>query len=54
MSATKDGIAEFGFIPCYINRKGAPEPLTSYEQAKEVMNYVRPISKEEGLSIQMA
>lgn len=53
MSATKEGITEFGFVPCYINKQGAPEPLTGYEQAKEIIDYVGQISQEEGLSIQM-
>lgn len=53
MSATKEGITEFGFVPCYINKQGAPEVLTSYEQAKEIIDYVAQISEEEGLSIQM-
>lgn len=43
MSATKEGITEFGFVPCYINKRGAPEPLTGYEQAKEIIDYVGQI-----------
>jgi len=54
MSATKEGITAFGFVPCYINKQGAPEPLTDYEQAKEIMDYVQQISEEEGLTIQLA
>ena len=51
MIVTKEGIAEFGFVPCYINKAGAPEILTNYEDAKEVIDYVQQISEEQGLKI---
>ena len=53
MTATKEGITEFGFVPCYINKQGAPEILKTYEEAKEVIDYVEQISKEQKLSIQL-
>lgn len=51
MSADKNGITEFGFVPCYINKKGAPEVLKTYEEAKEIMDYVQQISREQKLEI---
>lgn len=51
MTADKNGITEFGFVPCYINKMGAPEVLTRYEDAKEIMDYVQQISEEQKLSI---
>ena len=51
MIATKEGITEFGFVPCYINKAGAPEILTTYEEAKEVIDYVQQISEEQGLKV---
>lgn len=51
MNITKEGITEFGFVPCYINKAGAPEILDTYEKAKDVMEYVMQISKEEGFDI---
>lgn len=51
MKADKGGITEFGFVPCYINRQGAPEALTTYDEAKEVIDYVAQINMEEGLPI---
>lgn len=53
MTATKEGITEFGFVPCYINKAGAPEILTAYEDAIEVMDYVQQISEEQKLKIQL-
>lgn len=53
MEITKEGVSEFGFVPCYINKKGAPEVLTTYEEAKEVIEYVRQISEEEKLHIRL-
>lgn len=53
MVATKEGITQFGFVPCYINKQGAPEILDTYEKAKEIIDYVAQISEEEGLSIHM-
>lgn len=54
MTATQDGITEFGFVPCYINREGAPEALSTYEEAKEVMDYVQQISEEQDLHIRLS
>ena len=51
--ATKEGITEFGFVPCYINKQGAPEILKTYEEAKEVIDYVQQISEEQKLSIHL-
>lgn len=51
MVATKDGITDFGFVPCYINKAGAPEILSTYEEAKEVIDYVQQISAEQKLKI---
>lgn len=53
MIATRDGIVEFGFVPCYINKSGAPEVLKTYEEAKEIIDYVADISKEQKLKIQL-
>lgn len=53
MTLTKEGVAEFGFVPCYINSQGAPEVLDTYEKAEEVIDYIRQINKEEGLQAQM-
>lgn len=53
MTATKEGITEFGFVPCYINKQGAPEILKTYEEAKEVIDYVQQISEEQKLSIHL-
>lgn len=53
MVVTKQGITEFGFVPCYINKQGAPEILSDYEQAKEVIDYVRQISEEQDLHFNM-
>jgi len=53
MIVTKEGIEEFGFVPCYINKQGAPEILDTFEKAKEVIEYVQSISEEQGLSINM-
>ena len=53
MAVTREGIAEFGFVPCYINKQGAPEVLDTYEKAKEVIDYVADICREEKLSIHM-
>ncbi len=53
MKVTKEGITEFGFVPCYINKAGAPEVLTTYEEAKEVIDYVQQISREQDLQIQL-
>ena len=53
MEITKEGVSEFGFVPCNINKKGAPEVLTTYEEAKEVIEYVRQISEEEKLHIRL-
>ena len=53
MVITKQGITEFGFVPCYINKQGAPEILSDYEQAKEVIDYVRQISEEQDLHFNM-
>jgi len=51
MIATREGITEFGFVPCYINKAGAPEILTTFEEAKEVIDYVQQISEEQGLKV---
>lgn len=51
MKATKEGIAEFGFVPCYINKAGAPEILKTYEEAKDIIDYVQQISAEQELEI---
>ena len=51
MITTKEGITAFGFVPCYINKAGAPEILTTYEEAKEVIDYVQQISGEQGLKV---
>lgn len=51
MAVTREGVAQFGFVPCYINKQGAPEVLDTYDKGKEVMDYVEQISREEGLSI---
>jgi poly-gamma-glutamate synthesis protein (capsule biosynthesis protein) len=53
MEATKDGIVSFGFVPCYINKAGVPEILKTYEEAKDVIEYVRQISEEQKLKIHM-
>lgn len=53
MTATKEGIAEFGFVPCYINQAGAPEALTTYEEARKIMDYVGQISREQKLQIRL-
>lgn len=53
MVATKQGITKFGFVPCYINKAGAPEVLETYEQARDIMDYVRQISQEQGLDIRL-
>lgn len=53
MAVTKEGITEFGFVACYINKQGAPEILSSYEQAKDVIDYVAQISQEEKLHINL-
>ena len=54
MTLTKEGISEFGFVPCFINRHGAPEVLDTCEKAQEVMDYVSQLCKEEKLSVDMA
>ena len=54
MAVTREGIAEFGFVPCYINKQGAPEVLDTYEKAKEVIDYVADICREEKLSVHLA
>lgn len=54
MSVTKEGLADFGFVACYINQNGAPEVLEEFRQAKDIMDYVQQISEEEGLSIRLA
>ena len=53
MIATKDGITEFGFVPAWINKAGAPEILKTYEEAKEIMDYVQDISAKQGLKINL-
>lgn len=53
MVVSKDGIAEFGYVPVYINDMGAPEILKDYEQAKEIMDYVAEINQEEKLNVKM-
>lgn len=53
MIATRAGIVEFGFVPCYINQAGAPEILKTREEAKEVMDYVAQISAEQKLGIRL-
>lgn len=53
MIATKEGITEFGFIPCYINKLGAPEILKTYEAAKPVIDYVAQISVEQKMNIHL-
>lgn len=54
MKATKEGITEFGFVPCYINKAGVPEILKTYEEAKDVIEYVQQISKEQDLEITLS
>ena len=54
MTATKDGITEFGFVPCYIDDHGAPRPLTTWEEAREVVEYVEQLCREEKLSVRLA
>lgn len=53
MTATKEGIVDFGFVPCYINKAGAPEVLKTWEEAAEVIAYVQQISEEQGLHIRL-
>lgn len=53
MTATKEGIVEFGFMTCYINKHGAPEVLKNYADAKFVIDYVEKISAEQKLKIQL-
>lgn len=53
MTATKEGIVEFGFVACYINKHGAPEVLKNYADAKFVIDYVEKISAEQKLKIQL-
>lgn len=51
LTVTKEGVAEFGFVPCYINKQGAPEVLTAGDRAQEVADYVRGLCEEEGLPV---
>lgn len=51
--ADRDGIVQFGFVPCYINKQGAPEVLDTYDKAKEVIDYVADLCEEEGLSVRL-
>ena len=40
-------------MPCYINQAGAPEALTTYEEARKIMDYVGQISREQKLQIRL-
>jgi poly-gamma-glutamate synthesis protein (capsule biosynthesis protein) len=48
--SVKDGrIVRVGFVPCYINPTGQPEPLSAeHERFGEVVDYVREISQGAG------
>jgi hypothetical protein len=45
----EDGIAEAGFLPCWIDDEGRPVPLTAGAEADGVAEYVRKISEGAGL-----
>jgi poly-gamma-glutamate synthesis protein (capsule biosynthesis protein) len=43
------GVVRVGFVPCYINPGGQPEPLSAdHERFGEVVDYVREISRGAG------
>ena len=43
------GIASVGFVPCYINPTGQPEPLSAdHERFGDVVDYVREITRRAG------
>jgi hypothetical protein len=49
MTLTKEGISEFGFVPCRIDGRGAPVPLTEEDKARPVIEYIEGLQKEEEL-----
>lgn len=50
---TRQGIQEFGYVPCYINHDGAPVPLTTYEEAQPVISYIQRLQEAEQLPCRM-
>ncbi|WP_297719020.1 CapA family protein [Intestinimonas sp.] len=50
---TRAGVAESGYVPCYIDHAGAPVPLTTRESARPVIAYLQRLQQEEGFPCRM-
>lgn len=49
---TKEGLTSAGFIPCYINDKAQPEPVTKSGMGETVVNYLAEWTRGAGLNTQ--
>ena len=53
LTLSREGITSFGYVPCYIDHSGAPVPLTTYADAKPVIDYIARIQQAEKLPCRM-
>jgi len=44
-----DGVRRAGFVPCWIQPSGAPEPLSDGERGRAVASYIEEITARAGL-----
>ena len=47
---TKEGLTQASFIPCYINEKAQPVPVTRSGKGEDVKNYLESWTRDAGLS----